>query len=168
MAYNLTIERAVATGLRTKSIFVMIENDSTAEFRLYELTGVPLGADDETAVTAAVTGGLTKATMYANGKTLDPTEIEGRKDRLLLRYYGEIIRSIDRQFAIGGTVDEAIAVARIAILTNATRGAEFTTMAQKMGLANVASLNADQKNAALLLARSWALEGVVRILVLGR
>ncbi|MBZ0310480.1 MAG: hypothetical protein K8I82_30745 [Anaerolineae bacterium] len=67
---NWQIEREQATGLRTRSIFVVLEQDG--QFRRFEAVNVPLEAEAQSYLTAH----CTPAGMWAAGQPLPPAEVE--------------------------------------------------------------------------------------------
>jgi hypothetical protein len=155
--YSVNIVKEMPTGLRTKSIFVAVQDDDTGEARLVELPGVWIDEDAQTHVEALRKRDLWQAGEPTDREVFDLAD-EGSGTR---KYYKFILRAIERAQIAGGTLDTAVAAGLDAIARNNKRKAQFDGRRAWMGLTQPGTV--EEKRALLLAMEVFALRGLQNI-----
>lgn len=162
MAIQFDVLKELPSGLERKSVFVMMTDTDTGEKKQLEITKVPADVDDiETWITSNPSIAPRRLFRDPRATAVDVTMVNQSRERGLAGYYRDILDAIATSVASGGGLDDLLAVARSAIMSNARGRAQVEQYTAALGLSNQPETIAEKRDL-LLAVEHFALKGILK------
>lgn len=153
MAIVARVEREQPTGLRTKSVFVLLLDDAKGEAREVELTNVALDAD-----AAVLVETMNARELFNRARQVERGRFERAARAGLDAYFASVLEAVDTAYYSGATLAMALAAGLVAVGANPAQRAVFDGWRAWMGLTNPETL--DEQRLLLMALVTWALRGL--------
>jgi len=163
MTISYIIEAEVPTGLKTKSVILLLRDNGN--YRRYEHAGLAVEVDVEGLLTAPVLNWI-----WSQATTITQQQWRDAQLRQVAWYYVNIVRAIETVRLADGSLNEALVAGLAAIndedAPDVFGSSAFADYQEWMDFGSPPSI--EERRTALLLIQNFALIGLMRVMLFGK